>query len=852
MTAAPPRSRTIRSLPVGFYGFSLAVVWALSLLPAAVASDAREGALPEGAVARLGTARLRAVCESIHFAADGKTLVGVDGGRLVRVWDAADGTLQETRRLPGRPERDRWSIHTTRSPDGNTLLIVEGPSLELWDIPSGKRLDLPLPKDRKRLDRFSLSDDRRLLLFAETVEERLVPEGGGFGRLEQKQNLLLWDTTTAKARPLAEDESSLVGLAISPDGKRLASSSYGKGTRAWDTATGELLWRLAGFNAERLEFTPDGRHLLGAPGGGQNAWHVWDAVTGKPSEQLRPPTVGYAWTFAVAPDGGSVVVPTRTDYVLWDLKKGKMLHRWAGANQAGKVAFAPDGRSLVTCDTILRRWDVATGKPLYADVSMLGHTAPVRCVFFTPDGRRVVSVAEDNTIRIWDVPGSKVIQTVDLGAARPDAWALSPDGATLVGVDERLQVHRWSLADGRPRKGFALPEARGLDIGLRALHIRIEPDGQTLAIAAWPRSPEYSLLKYSFSFWDLETGRLQRWGGDPGKAYQGEYSSLSPDGRLAAGHGKLYETRTGARRLRLPVVGQTEAGGVHVFSPDGRLLAAEAGGVRVWELATGRALIDFPGATTCRAAFAPDGRWFAFADTGHLALCDVRTGDVVRRRVPEHLGWDRGWASADLAFSPDGRTVASAHPDGTILVWAVPSAGNPEGRLTERDANALWDNLAQADPARAYAAVWRLRDDPEEAVRLLDRRLPPVEIPTEGEWRKLIRALDSDRSEEREAVSRRLEELGRAAEDAVRRALKDDPAPEAKRRLEAALAALEPPTWPQGEDLRAVRAVAVLEGSATPEARRVLEAWAKRGPAVRVAEASRALARWKWRTAPQP
>src|SRR5262245_47706775 len=176
------------------------------------ATDRHGDALPEGAVARLGTARLRGLCDSIRFSADGKRLVGVDGGWLVRVWDAADGKLLETRPLPGRPPYS-WFARAARSPDGRTLLIAELGSLEMRELPSGKRLEVRLPRGRKRFERLALSDDRRLLLLAETVVSRLVPAGGGFG-LEERQNLLLWDTTTGKLRVLADDERQLVGLAV--------------------------------------------------------------------------------------------------------------------------------------------------------------------------------------------------------------------------------------------------------------------------------------------------------------------------------------------------------------------------------------------------------------------------------------------------------------------------------------------------------------------------------------------------------------------------------------------------------------------------------------------------------------
>src|SRR5690349_6713921 len=73
-----------------------------------VALDLHGDPLPDGAVARLGTARLRALCGSIHFAPDGKTLVGIDAGRVVRTWDAISGSPRESHILPGRPERSRW------------------------------------------------------------------------------------------------------------------------------------------------------------------------------------------------------------------------------------------------------------------------------------------------------------------------------------------------------------------------------------------------------------------------------------------------------------------------------------------------------------------------------------------------------------------------------------------------------------------------------------------------------------------------------------------------------------------------------------------------------------------------
>jgi hypothetical protein len=139
---------------------------------------------------------------------------------------------------------------------------------------------------------------------------------------------------------------------------------------------------------------------------------------------------------------------------------------------------------------------------------------------------------------------------------------------------------------------------------------------------------------------------------------------------------------------------------------------------------------------------------------------------------------------------------------------------------------------------------WRLCQDGDDSVRFLDERLPAVVGPQDAEVRELIRKLDSPRFKERAAAERRLAALGRAAESPLRQALKADPTPEQRRRIEALLAPLEPSPRPQGKDLRAVRAVTVLEAIATPAAKKLLRRWAERPADPWLAdEAARALAR---------
>jgi hypothetical protein len=200
-----------------------------------------------------------------------------------------------------------------------------------------------------------------------------------------------------------------------------------------------------------------------------------------------------------------------------------------------------------------------------------------------------------------------------------------------------------------------------------------------------------------------------------------------------------------------------------------------------------------------------------------------------------------------MAFSPDGRLLATGHTDGTILLWDVP----PARPAAVPSPAALWDDLA-ADAPRGYAAVFRCRTDPAASVRFLRQRLSPVRS-SEAEVKGLIAKLDSDQFREREAASRRLEVLERVAEPALRKALQDQPAAEQQRRIETLLEVLARYDPPQGDSLRAVRAVAILEGINTAEAGQLLKEWAKGAPGAWLTEeARRALQRLDNRPFPSP
>ncbi|HEV3237570.1 MAG TPA: WD40 repeat domain-containing protein, partial [Gemmataceae bacterium] len=195
-----------------------------------------------------------------------------------------------------------------------------------------------------------------------------------------------------------------------------------------------------------------------------------------------------------------------------------------------------------------------------------------------------------------------------------------------------------------------------------------------------------------------------------------------------------------------------------------------------------------------------------------------------------------------LAFSQDGRRLASSSNDSTVVVWDL-AAASPGQTLDDKALDGLWADLAGDDAKAAYKAVWRMTLAPKATLPVLTKKLRPIPEPDAKKISQYIKDLDNEAFEVREKADKELNALGEAPVPALREVLDKKPSPEMQRRIESLLDRA-PHYVMNPEKLRRLRALYALEQIASPEARRLLTDLASgAGYALETQEAKAALRR---------
>jgi RNA polymerase sigma factor (sigma-70 family) len=831
--------------------------------------------LPEGVVGRLGSGRLRIGNSAFALTPDGRTIVAVSPEGIVRTFDAQTGRLLGRRQLSDRTETDPTGQATAQlSADGKTVALNENVSHDIrvtvWDVESGKMLFRLAPAGGRSIGGCALAPDGKQLAVKE------IADGRGHTDV-----LRVYDLETGRGKDLGSVEINVYDIRFTADGQRILASQTsgdGKGESTFvcfDVRSGKQLWRLP-RKGQEFAVSPDGNTVVCAMFDGRFQVIEADPDSGKATERLVPCPQFQAHPnvrAALAPDNRTLVMNHFEGIILWDVKTGQQVRRFAPPANSGRGygpelgAFSADGRTMLTNLGHLQRWDLTTGKPLFDEPPADGLGGPIERLAFTAGGKELLASSWNLTSARWEVATGK-----RLSLARErfgHQWVSTPAGLRGLQSDSRQGPHTVTVLDpvaGKPL--VALPWAEPKEVGINGLRAyTLTANGKTLLVAHGDE-PGPAPKSYVTAC-DVASGRRLARFTVPGNFYF-PASPFSPCGRWVVLGGKVYHVGTGtelftpsgepSERL-LP--GDRWARAPVWFSQDGRLMAGllSRKGARgpegtdtlaVWELASGKVLARVAQAGfVAQAAFAPGGRTLALVDGWGIRIVDLLTGKRLTAYAAPDVTCDvtdRGCGTQTLVFAPDGRTLATGHRDGSVLLWKVPQpADDLPAEVTEAEGDRLWADLGSDSPGRARAAADRLVQCPSAAAARLVTRFRPVAAPADPAIAALVKDLDSDTFATREEATRRLREYGAKAEPALRRVLASSPSLDLRRRVEGLLESLPPPPLQlpvSGATLAGIRVIEVLERVRTPEARQQLQSWAEQAPDQRlVLEARAALER---------
>ncbi|WP_141578882.1 WD40 repeat domain-containing protein [Actinomadura sp. WMMA1423] len=483
-------------------------------------------------------------------------------------------------------------------------------------------------------------------------------------------SLIRWDAAGG-GRPVHVPLARRIplGVAFSPDGRLLASVEGDSGRTVVtlrDPSTLAPITELddgptsKGAVVPHLAFSRDGRVLAAS---GDHAVRMWDAAT---HERLATISTGRAGptAFDLAPDGRHFVTGGTDGTIrLWDARTRKAATLPGRGWNLADVRYSPDGRAIATADKVhpVVLWDTAARRALRP---LTGLPGPGAAVAFSGDGAMLATDTNDGKVQLWDTATGLPLAQLTGHQGGLNTVAFQPQGHTLASAGMDQTVRLWSL----DRSVLTVHPSNSVN------SVAYSPDGRTLAAGT----------DGTVRLWDTATGRMTP---IPAPAGPANAIAFSPSGSvLAAGAGQnvlLWDTAHRRPITRLPARPGLPVQGL-AFSPDGRTLAtvsgdagaagALGGRLQLWDVGSGRNLAALAppgmdrgqvGGTLLTVAFSPDGRTLATGDASGF----VRFWDVAARRVVDEFWNGAAGSVLALAFSPDGRTLATGGQNQIVRLW---------------------------------------------------------------------------------------------------------------------------------------------------------------------------------------
>jgi eukaryotic-like serine/threonine-protein kinase len=541
---------------------------------------------------------------------------------------------------------------------------------------------------------------------------RYRPEPGR-ADLRQWEWRYFWNQSRSTAAfALPRQSSPIEAVAVSPDGRFLASRDRRGQLKLWDlTRRTELAVLVSeGFGPQTFAFSRSGDRLAAAAMNGrrQSSVTIWTVQTQQISAHFSCDGIVQALTFS--PDDTRLILANQDTAVqVWNFAsqqlhavhspaaetrgrrrrqvalsasgvllaigeggRVRLLNTETGIERAranvfeadiASLAFSPDGQLLAAsplftgaCSDI-KLISTASGEETGR---LVGHSSWVPGVSFTPDGKRLVSAGTDQTLRIWDVDDGQELAALHGHLSEVSCVAVADNGKTIIGGGKDGALLGWDLEHFKPRKSFEtlpipvadfrfLPDSRGM--------LTVNADG-------------------TVSLWETET--LQEKESLAALGSDVHQLLVSPDGARLVVNTRSSGLKIFDRATRQVIPGPAGTGDHRGpiepvgFIDHGRtLVTIEAGAtIRLWDTASWQLRATWPVKLAApwfgsKPVLSPDHRFLLVGGfEGRIHFVDLLTGETETTQ-----GLEKDWGVSGMAFTPDGTILATASAEGTVSLW---------------------------------------------------------------------------------------------------------------------------------------------------------------------------------------
>jgi len=506
---------------------------------------------------------------------------------------------------------------------------------------------------------------------------------------------------------------NVAGVAVSPDGTRIVSASYDGTVKVWYAASGDELMTLRGHvgRVYSVSFSPDCKRIVSCSS--DKTLKVWDADSGDELMTLRGHNSRVTHA-GFSPEGTRIVSASFGKIKLWDAATGAELRTFRVTEDQGysPIALSPDGKRIVLGQNkTIKVLDAGTGSELVTQTLNMP-LGWIESVAFSPDGKRIGVGSFDGTIKILDSTTTKELMTIRAYEGhRVLHVAFSSDSRHIVSGGSAGLVKIWNASTG-----FEVKVLRGHE-GVVA-DAAFNPSGQHVISAS---------MDGTIKIWDISVEHGRAHLGGPIEHWHFTIGFDPYGTRLVSGWKnntiKVWDVPTQTELMTF-TGHQDKVGGVG-FSPNGKHIVSSSrdGTIRIWDATTGgtsktlkgRQDKDWP----APVQFSPDGERIASGNgkDGTITIWDAASGEEL---ITLDGHDDRVWS---LAFSPDGRHIASGSWDKTIKLWdAVTGTGlltlsGHEDSISQvvfspdsdRIASSSWDKTIKVWDARSGRELLTLR-----------------------------------------------------------------------------------------------------------------------------------------------